>query len=222
MIEDESGVGAGEPGEARSLVLISALNHFCFCPRRFAYIHIEHLFEENVHTMRGRREHEAVDRSSGAALGDGGREETGLPVWSQRLGLVGRCDLVEFRSDGTIYPVERKHGARRPWDNDDAQLCAQALCLEEMFGCFVPEGAVYHVSSRRRRVVRFTTELRARIDGLLAEIRDLFRAGFLPPPVNDRRCEGCSLREVCQPSAPRRTAAPFLFEPLPEPAALPP
>ncbi|MDW8324706.1 MAG: Dna2/Cas4 domain-containing protein, partial [Burkholderiales bacterium] len=91
-------------------------------------------FEDNVHTVRGQAEHERVDQLTWETGKSGARVEYALPVWSDRLGLIGRCDVVEFRVDGSVYPVEFKHGPRRKWLNDDLQLAAQALCLEEMLG----------------------------------------------------------------------------------------
>ena len=144
--------------------------------------------------------------------------ETALQVWSDRLGLVGKCDVVEFLSDGTPYPVEYKHGARKKWINDDIQLAAQALCLEEMTGKPVPLGAIYHASSRRRREVAITLELRSAVESCVAEVRAALRALTLPPPVNDKRCKECALVEICQPEvlAGRerwRHLAETLFEP---------
>ena len=129
---------------------ISALQHFSYCPRQCALIHIEQAFEENVHTMRGQAAHVNVDQPSWEQM-PGACVERALPVWSDRLALVGKCDVVEFRSDGTVYPVEYKYGPRRRKNHDDIQLAAQALCLEEMIGKPVEQGAIYHVSSRRRQ-----------------------------------------------------------------------
>jgi CRISPR-associated exonuclease Cas4 len=115
-------------------------------------IHVEGEFVDNIHTARGQAEHQRVDEVRHETVG-GRRVETALPVWSERLGLIGKCDVVEFLADGTPYPVEYKHGARKKWINDDLQLAAQALCLEEMTGNVVANGAIYHFTSRRRREV---------------------------------------------------------------------
>lgn len=124
---------------------------------------------------------------------------TALPVWSERIGLVGKCDVVEFLPDGTPYPVEYKHGARKKWINDDIQLAAQAICLEEMTGRRVPFGAIYHASSRRRREVAITAELRQAVETCVAEVRAALQRPALPLPVNDKRCRECSLAGLCQP-----------------------
>jgi len=131
---------AGQVNE-ESTVLLSALNQYAYCPRRCGLIFVEGEFEDNIHTMRGTAEHEQVDLVAYETKGSGARVEYALPVWCDRLGLVGKCDVVEFWPDGTIYPVEYKHGARKKWMNDDLQLASQALCLEEMLSgrcCMVP------------------------------------------------------------------------------------
>ena len=181
-------------------VMISALEHFSYCPRQFALIHIEQAFDDNVHTKRGNAVHERVDEP-GVELREGVRVERALPVWSERLGLIGKCDLVEFETDGTPYPIEYKHGPKRVKEHDDLQLAAQALCLEEMTGKPVPKGAIYHFSSRRRREVNISATLREKMEAALVGIRSLMREGRLPPPVNDKRCDHCSLRNICQPEA---------------------
>jgi CRISPR-associated exonuclease Cas4 len=127
--------------------------------------------------------------------------ERALPVWSDRLGLTGRCDAVEFRKDGSIYPVETKYGPRKTKAHDDLQLAAQAVCLEEMTRKSVPRGAIYHHSSRRRREVVITNALRIQVEEVTAAVRALLTAGKLPAPANDTRCKECSLKEICQPEA---------------------
>jgi CRISPR-associated exonuclease Cas4 len=132
---------------------------------------------------------------------DGRRIETALPVWSERLGLVGKCDVVEFLADGTPYPVEYKHGARKKWLNDDLQLAAQALCLEEMTGRTVSKGAIFYHGSRRRREVTIGAALRIELEQTVAAVRAMLASGVLPPPLNDARCRECSLNDICQPEA---------------------
>ena len=182
---------------------LSSLNHHAYCPRRCYLIHAEGEFPENLHTLRGRREHERVDRS-GHETGAGVRVEFGLPVWSDRLGLSGRCDVVEFWADGTVFPVEYKHGKRRRWINDDLQLTAQALCLEEMLGISVVSGAIFHQGSRRRREVEFTTALRREVEAHAEAVHHLLAQERRPPPVEEaQRCPECSLLEICQPELSR-------------------
>lgn len=179
---------------------LSALNHWGYCPRRYYLIHVEGEFVDNIHTARGQAEHQRVDEVRHETIA-GRRVETALPVWCERLGLVGKCDVVEFLADGTPYPVEYKHGARKKWVNDDLQLAAQALCLEEMTGRPVPQGAIFHFTSRRRREVQIDETLRVAVAQAAAAISEIRRVGKSPEPVNDKRCDQCSLREVCQPAA---------------------
>ncbi len=179
-------------------IMISALEHWSYCPRQCALIHVEQTFEENLYTMRGQAVHKRVDEPESEIVA-GVRVERAVPLWSKRLGLIGKADVVEFHGD-TPYPVEYKHGPRREKEHDDLQVCAQALCLEEMTGKEVLRGAIYHHSSRRRREVAFTPALRRHVEEAIAGIRLMLGSGRLPPPVNDRRCERCSLRESCMPS----------------------
>jgi CRISPR-associated exonuclease Cas4 len=179
-------------------IMLSALRHYEYCPRSCALIHLEQSFEENLYTLRGRAVHEQVDEPEGA-IENGVRVERALPLWSHRLGLIGKADAVEFHGD-TPYPVEYKHGPRRPRENEDLQLCAQALCLEEMTSQAVPKGAIFHHSSRRRREVEFTSELRAKVEQTAQQIRLMLADRTLPPAVNDARCKHCSLQDSCLPS----------------------
>ena len=178
---------------------VSALNQYGYCPRRCGLIYLEGEFEQNLHTARGNAEHESVDRVAHLAGRDGARVEYALPIWSETLGLVGKCDVVEFWPDGTLYPVEYKHGPKKKRLNDDLQLAAQAMCLEEMFQRPVEHGAIFHVANHRRRELVIDDWLRERVRGTIAAIHDLLATGRLPPPVNDRRCPECSLRDLCQP-----------------------
>lgn len=179
---------------------LSAIQHYSYCPRQCALIHVEQTFDENLYTLRGRAVHEQVDTPD-SSLEQGKRIERALPLYSERLGLTGKADVVEFMADGTPYPVEYKHGKRRPKLHDDLQLAAQAMCLEDMTGYSVPRGAIFHHSSRRRREVEITAELRAEVERLIPLIRTMLAAELLPPPVNDQRCRHCSLKDVCQPEA---------------------
>lgn len=179
-------------------IMISALEHWSYCPRQCALIHVEQTFDENLYTMRGQAVHKRVDEPESEIV-EGVRVERAVPLWSKRLGLIGKADVVEFRDD-TPYPVEYKHGPRREKEHDDLQVCAQAMCLEDMTGKEVPRGAIYHHSSRRRREVVFTPALRRQVEEAIVGTRLMLESGTLPPPVNDRRCERCSLKESCMPS----------------------
>ncbi len=184
--------------EPEDLIAISALQHYSYCPRQYAFIHAEQVWDENVHTLRGQVVHERVDTPESRAEGVM-RVERALPLYSRRLGLTGRADLVEFFPDGTPFPVEYKHGPRRAKLHDDLQLAAQAMCLEEMLGRPVPRGAIFHHSSRRRREVMISDALRALVVETVTKVRALLAADGLPPPVNDARCKECSLLDLCQP-----------------------
>lgn len=189
-----------EDREEAEVVMISALEHYSYCPRQAALIHVEQVYDENLYTLRGRRAHERADVPE-AVLEDGVRIERGLPLFSERLGLVGKADVVEFHPDGSAYPVEYKHGPRRQTRHDDIQLCAQALCLEEMLEKEVPRGAIYHYSSRRRREVVFDEALRSLTEETARAVRGAFVSDSMPPPVADARCPKCSLYDACMPFA---------------------
>jgi CRISPR-associated exonuclease Cas4 len=186
------------------LVHISALQHFSFCPRQCGLIHLEQCFEDNVLTLRGQAAHSKVDVPD--SIREGAiRIEYGLSLFSDSLGLVGKADVVEFLSNGSPFPIEFKHGKRAEYAHDEIQLAAQALCLEEMIGLAVPNGAIYHFSSRRRRTVEITKSLRDRTKTTIASVREMLISGSLPAPVNDNRCRNCSLISVCQPDAIAQT-----------------
>jgi CRISPR-associated exonuclease Cas4 len=198
------------------LIPLSALNHFLYCPRRAALIHVEGIFEENEHTILGELTHEHAD-FAGYEVVKGVTLLRALPVFSERLGLSGKCDIVEQHSDGSLCPVEYKKGKRRQFENDDAQLCAQALCLEEMFKLPVERGAVFHAESKRRREVEFTPELRTLTEEAIKQLHRLLALEQVPPAEFKPACEECSLFKIClprvtsQPASLRRAAA-QLFE----------
>jgi CRISPR-associated exonuclease Cas4 len=182
---------------------LSALNHLLFCERRCALLRIEGVWVENVHTTGGkldhRHAHAATERSRASV-----RVVSGLRLVSHRLRLTGIADLVEFRGSNadereTPYPVEYKRGKRKRWDNDEVQLCAQAICLEEMLGLPVSKGAIYHTTSRGRREVEFTPVLRSTTEAAAARLHELLDSRQIPAPELKPRCHGCSIRGVCLP-----------------------
>lgn len=191
--------GAATPWDEQELldVPISAIEHYSYCPRQCALIHVEQTFEENVFTVRGRISHERVD-SGETENRPGVRVLRGLPLWSELLGLRGKADVVELRPGAPPFPVEYKVGRRRP-PHADLQLCAQALCLEEMLGTEVPEGAIYSHAERRRYRVPLDEALRQQTVALVGEIREQLREQSLPPAVDDARCPPCSLVNACLP-----------------------
>lgn len=194
--------------EAPEPIPLSALQHWCYCPRQCGLIHLEQVFDDNLHTLRGQAVHARTDQP-GVETAKGLRVERALPLWHDVLGLIGKSDVVEFSPNGAPYSVEYKHGSRHKAADiaacDDLQLTAQALCLEAMTGHDVPEGALYYASSRRRRTVPITPVLRAQVAEVATAVRQMLSSGQLPPPLRGdeaaRRCKGCSLIERCQPQA---------------------
>lgn len=201
------------------LLLLSALQHLAFCERQCALIHIEGLWDENLLTAEGRQLHDrAHDR--GAETRDGVRTVRGLRLRSLRLGLAGKADVVEFhRCDDSDaagcalegvpgrwrpFPVEYKRGREKADDCDQVQLCAQALCLEEMLATSVPDGALFYGQTRRRTDVSVTAELRRRTEALAARLHELTRAGATPPAEYSKKCRSCSLNSLCLPKAAGR------------------
>jgi len=188
-------------------LMISALQHYSYCPRQCALIHQEQIFDDNEFTLRGNRAHRRVDAGD-STLENGIRVIRSLPLYSDKHHLVGKADVVEFDDNGVPFPVEYKHGSRQKKEHDEIQFAAQALCLEEMTGKAVTNGAIYHHKSRHRREVEITSQLKERVIETAEAIRQMLAWGKLPPPVDDRSlCRACSLRESCQPdlvgSAPR-------------------
>ncbi len=177
---------------------LSLLNDFLYCPRRAGLKVIEGWWGDNEHTTKGELAHEHSDLP-GYEVAKGVKLLRALPVFSERLGLSGKCDIVEQNNDGSLCPVEYKKGKRRRFENDDAQLCAQALCLEEMFGKPVLRGAIFHAASKRRREVTFTAQLRKLTEDAITDLHRLVEAGAVPPAVFKPACEECSLYQICLP-----------------------
>ncbi len=177
-------------------VPVSALEHWSYCRRQCALMHVEQVFEDNVFTVRGYLSHERVDRGE-VTVEERIRFVRSLPLWSDRYGLVGKADLVEFHPEGP-YPVEYKVG-RGGGSHPDLQLCAQALCLEEMLGVDVRRGAIFHRALARRREVKLDDALRAETIAAIKDIRSMLQDQLVPPPRNDARCPNCSLVHVCLP-----------------------
>lgn len=191
---------------------LSALQHAVYCLRQAALIHVERLWEENRFTAEGRVLHE-VAHEPGLRRQKGVRRVTALPLASKRLNLSGVADLVEFRAspDGeAAYPVEYKRGKAKLHRADEVQLCAQALCLEEMTGRPVPEGALFYAETKRRLVVPFDAELRRLTEETALQVSELFATGRTPPAVwRADRCRACSLIELCRPKTAGKSAIAF-------------
>jgi CRISPR-associated exonuclease Cas4 len=204
-------------------VPLSALQHWHYCPRQCGLIHLEQVFDDNVHTLRGQAVHAKVDQP-GVETAKGVRVERALPLWHDELGLVGKSDVVEFLAGGVPYPVEYKHGSRNKAADiaacDDLQLAAQGMCLQAMTGKTVNAGALYYATSKRRRVVAITEQLRTEVAQTADAIRHMLTSGELPPPLAaehaTKRCKACSLLERCQPQATHAglvSARAALFDP---------
>lgn len=184
--------------ETDDLLPLSALQHWLFCPRQCALIHVERLWEENALTAEGRVLHERADGGKADTKG-GVRLLRSLPLHSARLGIAGVADVVEMHGDQPL-PVEYKRGRPKAHRADEVQVCAQALCLEEMMGCTIPEGHLFYGEPRRRTVVPLDADLRALTERIAAEARSAIAAGRVPPPVYEKRkCGACSLMEQCRP-----------------------
>lgn len=195
-------------------VLVSAIEHYSYCPRQCALIHIEHIFDENIFTLRGSMAHSRVDEPIETEE-RGMRIERALPIWSEEYSLQGKADVVEFHPDGSIVPVEYKYGSKRSGGHDALQLCAQAICLEEMFCKSIAGVAIYSIKSHRRRDVIFTSELRTKTIEIVEAIRSMLAYKVTPEPVNDSRCRNCSLLQACMPETlSMATANTNIFTPV--------
>lgn len=196
-------------------LLLSGLQHFAFCRRQWALIHIEKQWEENVKTVEGNLLHRnAHDSSYQESRGDV-QIFRSVSVSSPTLGISGECDVLEYhKSDDGIplpgkkglwqpYPIEYKRGHPKENDADRLQLCAQALCLEEMLCCPIPEGALFYGEIRRRESIVFTDELRTQVRKLLEEMHDLYQRGYTPKVKPGKFCNACSLKEICLPKLAR-------------------
>ena len=185
------------PSEA---IPLSALQHYAFCPRQCALIHNERIWSENVLTARGRALHERVD-SGEPETRKGIHYARAVHVSSRKFGLSGIIDLLEVHvTSGKMKPVEYKNGRSKATNVDRIQLCAQALCLEEMHGMHVSEGALWYGRTRRREAVILDDSLRAQTLAVIEKTRALLASGKTPPPILARHCKACSLFDSCQPA----------------------
>lgn len=191
------------------LVPVSALQHYLFCPRQCALIHVERLWTEDGATAEGRLLHDRVDAGKPDRR-RGVRTVRGLSIRSLTLGVSGKADAVEFHGADAIerpYPVEYKRGRPKAHRADEVQLCAQAICLEEMFGQPVVEGALFYGQTRRRIVVAFDDELRALTARIAEDVRAMILANRTPSPIEMRACKRCSFVETCCPGRLERPPA---------------
>lgn len=187
------------------------LQHFAFCRRQWALIHIEQQWKENLRTVEG-------DLFHGRAHDEQARERRGeililrgVSIASPALGISGKCDVIEFHADPkgvplyeeqglwVPFPVEYKRGSPKSHQADELQLCAQAMCLEEMLCCHIPEGALFYGETRRRTAVSFSIELREKVQEMLEEMHLLYQRGYTPKVRRSKACNACSLQELCLP-----------------------
>ena len=195
------------------LLPLSALQHWLYCPRQSALIHVEQAWAENRFTAEGRVLHEKAHEGPDETR-VGVRITRGMAVRSLALGLSGQCDVVEFHPDGSILPVEYKRGKPKAHRADEVQLCAQAICLEEMLGTRIEAGCLYYGERRRRTEVPFDAPLRALVRETAAAVHEMRTNGTTPAAdYEPRRCGACSLIDLCQPKALRfRKGAAAWFE----------
>lgn len=197
--------------------MLSALQHYAFCPRQFALIHIEQVWAENRYTMEGKILHERVDSGAAEQRGEV-RHERGVLLESKQFRIKGKMDLLEIiqQGDETVYfPVEYKRGKPKTEDWDRVQLCAQALCLEEMRSVSVREGAIWYWQERRRKNVVLDDRLRAETLAVITAAHKLKASVETPPPiVEKKRCRACSLLDLCEPDLFRKDASKTYIEKL--------
>ena len=197
---------------ADDYILISGLQHLLFCPRQWALIHIDRQWRENFFTAQGRVLHEKV-HSEESESRPGLITARGLALRCERLMICGVADAVEFhRSENGIllpgrkgrwspFPVEFKNGRPKTKDCDRIQLCAQAVCLEEMLGVCISEGALFYGSTRRRENVDFSPALRKQMEETVRQAHEMMTSGTIPPPQPDKHCKSCSIADICQPAS---------------------
>ena len=202
---------------------LSGLQHFLFCRRQWALIHIEQQWAENYRTVDGALMHEKAHNKNASECRNNLYIVRGMRIFSNTLGLSGECDVVEFHRsvDGISlsgkgglwqpFPVEYKHGEPKAGNYDAAQLCAQAMCLEEQLCCQIPEGALFYGEIRRRQIVSFTQELREQVQSAAKEMHELYRRGYTPKVKPFKGCNACSLKELCLPALCRNRSVSAYF-----------
>ncbi|MGI6069019.1 MAG: CRISPR-associated protein Cas4 [Blautia sp.] len=192
-------------------LMLSGIQHFQFCRRQWALIHLEQQWEENVHTVIGELMHRKVHDPALSEKRNDIIIVRALPVSSRKMGVSGECDLVEFHKaeDGVslhghrglykIYPIEYKKGKPKSSDEDILQLVAQAMCLEEMFSTVIHEGAIFYGETRKREKIAITVELRQKVEEMFREMHQYFQRGYTPKVKVTKKCSSCSLKEICLP-----------------------
>ena len=199
-------------------LMISGIQHFRFCKRQWALIHIEQQWAENEHTVIG----ELMHKKAHDPYLTEKRKDTiiarALPVVSREMGITGECDVVEFhrcedgirlhghRGNFSVYPIEYKKGKPKLTEEDKLQLAAQAMCLEEMFSTQIPEGALFYGETKRREIVEITEELRREVREMFQEMRQYYERRYTPKVKPSKGCSSCSLKEICMPRLAKVTS----------------
>lgn len=195
---------------------LSGLQHYYYCPRQWAMIHVEQQWAENYFTADGQTFHHRAHDGSQRERRGNVLTVRGLPVASQTLGVSGICDVVEFHLDSSgvsifgeeglwrPYPVEYKRGSPKEHNADAMQLCCQAMCLEEQLLCHIPEGSLFYGETRRRQRIALDEPLRRQVRETLAQMRQLYERGRTPKVKPSKRCAACSLKELCLPKLPKQ------------------
>lgn len=196
-------------------LLLSGIQHFCFCRRQWALIHIENLWQDNLHTVEGELLHQNAHDKEFTESRKDLLITRGMSVFSAELGVSGECDVLEFhrQADGISlagrpglwqpYPIEYKRSGKGESHGDELQLCGEAMCIEEMLCCSIPEGAVYQGTSHKRTPVALTDSLRQEVRKSLQEMHELFRRGYTPKGKPTKACNACSLKKLCLPGLMR-------------------
>jgi CRISPR-associated exonuclease Cas4 len=191
--------------EEDDLLLLSGIQHFAFCERQWGLIHVENQWVENVRTVEGKNLHQRVDDPYFTEIRGDVKVVRSVPLVSQTLGLYGVADVIELQkvpedNSGVRYSiVEYKRGKPKPDDRDEVQLCAQAICLEEMLAIALDYGYLYYGETKHRHKVEFNETLRTRVKDLAERMHNLFAKGETPQPVKDKRCKNCSMADICVP-----------------------
>lgn len=203
---------------------LSGLQHFLFCRRQWALIHIENLWAENLRTVDGNLMHERTHDEALIEKRGNTIISRGMSVHSYHLGIAGKCDVVEFHRDDhgigildwkglwSPFPVEYKHGEPKENNCDAAQLCAQAICLEEMLCCKIPQGALFYGKTKRRLPVEFSEALRQEVESALDEMHALYKRGHTPRVKPSKACNACSLKELCLPVLMKKNSVKVYME----------
>lgn len=197
--------------EEEDFLMLSGLQHFIYCRRQWALIHIEQQWVENYFTVDGNIFHEKAHNAEKREKREGILISRGMKIFSRKLGLSGNCDVVEFHKDEhgvTLFgeegkfhpiPIEYKRGKPKEHQADELQLCAQAMCLEEMLLCEIPAGCLFYGETRRRQAVDFTGELRGKVFDMTKEMHSFYMRGHTPMVKKHKGCQSCSLKDICLP-----------------------